>query len=54
MFLNQTMFVVANNEDNTEDSYEFIDQARSKLCRLVEAGINAQMFRANTVHSRHK
>lgn len=52
MFINQTMYAVVNNEDNTESAYEFVDQARNQLVRLAEKGIDAHMFVAKTVRGR--
>lgn len=53
MFIQQNMYAVVNNEDNTERSFEFINDARRQLVNLVESGINAQLLRVNTVRGRH-
>jgi hypothetical protein len=52
MFIHHTMYAVVNNEDNSEDCYEFISDARKQLVRLVEAGIDAQMFPTKTIPGR--
>ena len=49
MFIYQTMFVVTNNEDETEKAYEYIHEARQRLVMLCDSGYDAQMFPVRTV-----
>ena len=46
MYYDQTTFVVTNNENNEENCYRYLGEARARLVELCEEGIDAQLFKA--------